>query len=110
VTVDLTSVSNHITTCDSTHPTPNCDNENHVPGSSTANLNSTLVINGTILIHQAGFQDTPGFFSFSGGQGSGNFSFAAQNSALPPSVPEPTSLLLLGLGLTGLVVGRRLKK
>ena len=103
VTVDLLSITSVATECHNlAFP---CDIDNGV-----GNLNSSLVINGTILVHQPGFQDTPGLFSFSGGQGASNFSFAAQNSAAA-SVPEPTSLLLLGLGLTGLVmVGRRLKK
>jgi hypothetical protein len=99
VTVDLLSIINFTTICAS-----GCDVSN-----GAGNLNSTLLISGTIVFHQAGFEDTPGFFGFQGGQGSGNFSFAAQNSAVAP-VPEPTSVLLLGLGLTGLVVGRRLKK
>jgi hypothetical protein len=100
VTVDLLSIINFTTTCAS-----GCDISN-----GAGNLNSSLTINGTALFHVAGFDPTPGFFGFQGGQGLGNFSFAAQNSAVPPSVPEPTSVLLLGLGLTGLVVGRRLKK
>jgi hypothetical protein len=100
VTVDLTSITSVVTIC-----SVGCDFSNG-PG----NQNSSLFISGTIVIHQAGFTDTPGFFDFGGGQGVGNFSFAAQNSVPTPSVPEPTSLLLLGLGLTGLVVGRRLKK
>ena len=99
VTVDLLSIINFTTTCAS-----GCTFSN-----GAGNPNSNLTINGTIVFHQAGFEDTSGFFGFQGGQGSGNFSFAAQNSAVP-SVPEPTSMLLLGLGLTGLVVGGRLKK
>ncbi len=67
----------------------------------------SLVINGTLLFRAPGFEPTPGTFNFQGGKdGDGNFSFAAQQS----TVPEPTSMILLGLGLTGLVLGRRLKK
>jgi hypothetical protein len=99
VTVDLLEVTGFTTTCAS-----GCTNSN-----GAGNPNSNLTIEGKVLFHVQGFDPTPGFFSFQGGQGSGNFSFAAQHSAVP-SVPEPTSVLLLGLGLTGLVVGRRLKK
>jgi hypothetical protein len=100
VTVDLLSIINFTTTC--------ADGLGCTISNGPGNLNSSLSINGTAVFHQAGFDDTLGFFTFQGGQGLGNFSFAAQNSALP-SVPEPTTVLLLGLGLTGLVVGRRLK-
>ena len=99
VTVDLLSIINFTTICAS-----GCDVSN-----GAGNLNSTLLISGTIVFHQAGFEDTPGFFGFQGGQGSGNFSFAAQNSAVAP-VPEPTKRAAARPGSDRARGGRRLKK
>ena len=91
VTVDLLSITNVITTC-----LAGCDNVGE----------PALIINGIVAFTAPGFDPTQGTFNFQGGKAGESFSFAAQNSA----VPEPTSMMLLGLGLTGLVLGRRLKK
>jgi hypothetical protein len=69
---------------------------------STAQLTMT----GTVMFHKDGFDDTLGSFNFQSGQSGQALTFASQQS----TVPEPTSVILLGLGLTGLVLGRRLKK
>jgi len=68
---------------------------------------SNLVVQGTGLLHLTGFDNTPGVFNLSVGTVSSTFSFNSQVGATP-TVPEPTTLLLLGTGLVAAgVIGRK---
>jgi len=75
-----------------------------------ANMN-LLAISGTGVLSKAGSTDTPGTFDFSAQTARGTFSFSASNGGAsgPQQVPEPSSLALLGVGLSfcASAVGRR---
>jgi len=59
---------------------------------------TVLGLAGTGILHVTGFDDTAGKWSFSGDtSGGGVFAFSSTTSA----VPEPASVLLLGLSLLG---------
>ena len=63
-----------------------------------------LNLSGNGVLHAPGFDATPGLFSWTGTTTDNlTFSFAVEAS----TVPEPFSLGLLGLGLTGIALRRR---
>jgi hypothetical protein len=69
---------------------------------------NTITMEGTGTAHATGFDSTPGqwFFSANNALGTSSFSVSTEASA----VPEPTSLLLFGLGLVGLAGVRKFKQ
>ena len=64
---------------------------------------SSVVVNGEGMLHITGLDDTVGTFVFSGNGSNNSFSFSASDGA-QASVPEPTSVFLLGTGLLGIAV------
>ena len=92
VTVDLLTITFVQTACSS--------------GCDLTLPNAFIVIQGNTTIHAPGFDNTPGTFTFQGNQIGSSFAFAASNG----TVPEPSVLLLLGLGLSGLGLAGRLKR
>jgi hypothetical protein len=72
---------------------------------------SSVVVNGAGTLHITGLDDTDGTFVFSGNGSNNSFSFSASDGA-SASVPEPTSVFLLGTGLLGIaaLVQRQTKR
>jgi hypothetical protein len=72
---------------------------------------SSVVVDGAGTLHITGLDDTAGTFVFSGNGANNSFSFSASDGA-STSVPEPTSVFLLGTGLLGIagLVQRQTKR
>ena len=69
-----------------------------------------IVIGGFGIAHGSGYEDSLAQWSFdSSTSGGGVFAFASTTSAVPPVIPEPGSMLLLGTGLFGLAAAARRK-
>lgn len=65
---------------------------------------NVLSLTGFGTLRISGYDDTPGKWDFTGQETSGDFSFSSTNG---PRVPEPGTLMLLGLGLVGVAASRR---
>jgi hypothetical protein len=69
-----------------------------------------LTLTGTGTLFITGFDPTPGVFAFTGNESGGVFSVSASSFAQPAAVPEPGSMILLGLGLVGVAAVARRKR
>jgi hypothetical protein len=76
-------------------------------GSIVSQTSAALVLAGTGTAQITGFDNTPGTWSLAITQSGSTLSFASSNGA--HGVPEPASLLLVGLGLIGVGYGARRK-
>ncbi|MCW8088331.1 hypothetical protein [Sabulicella glaciei] len=76
------------------------------PAGQGASETDYLLISGAGTLRAAGFDDTPGTFTFSGQSDGvnllGSFTFSGGSAALPVPVPAPAGFALLGAGLLGL--------
>lgn len=64
-----------------------------------------LNLSGTGVLSATGFDDTAGSWNFTG-QSNVLFTFSSNSAA----IPEPTALLLFGLGFAGFIVARRRRR
>jgi hypothetical protein len=73
----------------------------------TLSLSGNVVFNITGCAFSCGFSPTAGVFTLFASQKADVFSFSADNAV--PHVPEPITVSLLGLGLVGLGIVKRIK-
>lgn len=74
------------------------------------NNSHNIEIFGTGVLTATGFEDTPGFWNFTGqGANNANFSWSASSGSSSAPVPEPATMFLLGTGMIGFITARRKK-
>jgi len=74
------------------------------------NNSHDIEIFGTGVLTATGFEDTPGYWNFTGqGADNANFSWSASSGSSSAPVPEPATMFLLGTGMVGFITARRKK-